>query len=51
VSTVAAPLNIGVLSPLAGGFYFGGILAGVMATVSAAGGRVIAIQTLLLVRP
>lgn len=46
MSTVAAPLNIGVLSPLAGGFYFGGILAGVIATVSAAGGRVIAIQTL-----
>jgi diguanylate cyclase (GGDEF)-like protein/PAS domain S-box-containing protein len=46
VPTVAAPLNIGVLSPLAGGFYFGGILAGITATVTSAGGRVIAIQTL-----
>lgn len=47
MSTVnAAPLNIGVLSPLAGGFYFGGVLGGIAATVRAAGGRVIAIQTL-----
>lgn len=42
----ATPLNIGVLSPLAGGFYFGGVLGGIAATVKAAGGRVIAIQTL-----
>ncbi|HEX7104911.1 MAG TPA: EAL domain-containing protein [Acidothermaceae bacterium] len=42
----STPLNIGVLSPLAGGFYFGGILGGIAATVAEAGGRVIAIQTL-----
>ena len=46
ITASAAPLNIGVLAPLAGGFYFGGVLGGVAATVNAAGGRVIAIQTL-----
>lgn len=38
--------TIGVLSPLAGGFYFGGILKGIARATAAAGGRVIAIQTL-----
>jgi diguanylate cyclase (GGDEF)-like protein/PAS domain S-box-containing protein len=38
--------TVGVLSPLAGGFYYGGILTGVARTMAAAGGRMIAIQTL-----
>ena len=37
---------IGVLSPLAGGFYYGGILTGISRTVAKSGGRMIAIQTL-----
>src|SRR4051812_6467883 len=37
--------TIGVLSPLVGGFYFGGILDGVAHTAQAAGMRVMAIQT------
>ena len=38
--------TIGVLSPLVGGFYSGDVLRGIARTVNAAGGRVIAIQTL-----
>ncbi|HTC69164.1 MAG TPA: diguanylate cyclase [Acidothermaceae bacterium] len=37
---------IGVLTPLVGGFYYGGLLTGIARSVSSAGGRVIAIQTL-----
>ena len=36
---------VGVLSPLVGGFYFGGLLAGVSAAARDAGGVVIAVQT------
>ncbi len=39
-------IHIGVLSPVTGGFYFGEVLAGVVRTVSAAGGRVTLVQTL-----
>ena len=37
---------IGVLTPLAGGFYYGGILNGISRTLAKTGGRMIAIQTL-----
>lgn len=39
-------IHIGVLSPVTGGFYFGEVLAGVVRTVTAAGGRVTLVQTL-----
>ena len=39
-------IHIGVLSPVTGGFYFGDVLAGVVAEVAAAGGRVTVVQTL-----
>jgi diguanylate cyclase (GGDEF)-like protein len=39
--------SIGVLSPFVGGDYYGAIIAGVHGAAVAAGGRVIAIQTLL----
>jgi diguanylate cyclase (GGDEF)-like protein/PAS domain S-box-containing protein len=38
--------TIGVLTPLAGGFYYGGVLTGIAGRVATAGGRMIAIQTL-----
>ncbi|MDQ1682927.1 MAG: hypothetical protein QOH99_1468, partial [Frankiaceae bacterium] len=38
--------TIGVLTPLAGGHYFGSVLSGIAASAGRAGGRVIAIQTL-----
>jgi diguanylate cyclase (GGDEF)-like protein/PAS domain S-box-containing protein len=37
--------TIGVLSPVVGGFYFGGILSGVATAARAAGGSVLAVQT------
>jgi hypothetical protein len=37
--------TIGVLSPLVHGYYFGGLLAGVVDVATRAGGRVLAIQT------
>jgi diguanylate cyclase (GGDEF)-like protein/PAS domain S-box-containing protein len=37
---------IGVLTPLVGGFYYGGLLTGIARSVGSRGGRVIAIQTL-----
>ena len=40
------PVNVGVLSPSTGGFFFGQVLAGVVAEVGAAGGRVTLLQTL-----
>lgn len=39
-------IHIGVISPVTGGFYFGEVLAGVVRTVTAAGGRVTLVQTL-----
>ena len=44
--SLAKPPTIGVLSPLAGGFYYGGILGGIARTLSRVGGRMLAIQTL-----
>ncbi|GAB7192870.1 hypothetical protein NUM3379_35790 [Kineococcus sp. NUM-3379] len=38
--------TIAVLSPITGGFYFGGLLAGITREVTAAGGRVLLVQTL-----
>ncbi len=38
--------TIAVLSPLVGGFYFGGVLSGVAQATHLMGGRVVAIQTL-----
>jgi diguanylate cyclase (GGDEF)-like protein/PAS domain S-box-containing protein len=43
---VGRPIMIGVLSPIPGGFYFGGLLGGINRAVAAAGGRVVAIQTI-----
>jgi diguanylate cyclase (GGDEF)-like protein len=43
---VRANASIGVLSPFVGGDYYGAIIAGVHAAARAAGGRIIAIQTL-----
>jgi diguanylate cyclase (GGDEF)-like protein len=39
-------VSVGVLSPFVGGDYYGAIIAGVNAAARAAGGRIIAIQTL-----
>jgi diguanylate cyclase (GGDEF)-like protein/PAS domain S-box-containing protein len=44
-TTLNHPPTIGVLSPLVGGFYFGGILDGLTHAAHAAGCRVLAIQT------
>ncbi|MEO6714569.1 MAG: diguanylate cyclase, partial [Mycobacteriales bacterium] len=38
-------LTVVVLSPMAGGFYYGGVLSGIAREVSAAGGRVVLVQT------
>jgi diguanylate cyclase (GGDEF)-like protein/PAS domain S-box-containing protein len=38
--------TVGVLSPLVGGFYYGGLLSGVSTAARAAGGVVLAVQTL-----
>ena len=40
------PVNVGVLSPVTGGFFFGQVLAGVVAEVGRVGGRVTLLQTL-----
>jgi len=40
------PVNVGVLSPSTGGFFFGQVIAGVVAEVGAHGGRVTLLQTL-----
>ncbi len=39
------PLTIGVLAPLVGGFYFGGVLQGIATAARGAGARVLAVQT------
>ena len=39
-------IHIGVLSPVAGGFFFGEVLAGIVREVAAAGGHVTLVQTL-----
>lgn len=39
-------LTFGVLSPFVGGWYFGGILTGIVRAAARAGGNVVAIQTL-----
>ena len=39
-------LTFGVLSPFVGGWYFGGILTGIVRAAACAGGNVVAIQTL-----
>ena len=38
--------TVAVLSPITGGFYFGGLLTGITREVAAAGGRVLLVQTL-----
>jgi diguanylate cyclase (GGDEF)-like protein/PAS domain S-box-containing protein len=40
------PPTIAVLSPVTGGFYFGGVLSGITREVAAAGGQVVLLQTL-----
>ena len=40
------PLTVAVLSPVTGGFYFGGILGGVTREVASAHGQVVLLQTL-----
>ena len=40
------PPTVAVLSPVTGGFYFGGILTGIAREVAASGGRVVLLQTL-----
>ncbi|MCU1432957.1 MAG: diguanylate cyclase with sensor [Actinotalea sp.] len=40
------PARVAVLSPVTGGFYFGGILSGIAHEVAAVGGQVVLIQTL-----
>lgn len=37
--------TVGVLSPLVGGFYFGGVMAGINKAARASGGTIIAVQT------
>jgi len=39
-------VTIGVLTPVTGGGYFGNILSGIVRAAAAAGGRVLALQTL-----
>ncbi|KGM10426.1 EAL domain-containing protein [Cellulomonas bogoriensis] len=39
-------IDVGVLSPVTGGFYFGEVLSGVVSRVQASGGRVTVVQTL-----
>ena len=39
------PITVGVLSPIGGGFYFGGVLSGITREVAAAGGQVVFLQT------
>jgi DNA-binding LacI/PurR family transcriptional regulator len=39
------PLTVVVFSPMAGGFYYGGVLAGITREVAAAGGHVVLVQT------
>ena len=39
-------LTVVVLSPMAGGFYYGGVLAGITSEVAAAGGHVVVVQTM-----
>ncbi|HUG86938.1 MAG TPA: substrate-binding domain-containing protein, partial [Euzebya sp.] len=43
---MAQPLTLLVLSPSTGGYYFGGLLAGLTREVAAVGGRVVVVQTL-----
>ncbi len=38
--------TIAVLSPLVGGFYFGGVLSGIADEAARVGARVVAVQTL-----
>src|SRR4051812_2720613 len=38
--------TVAVLSPVTGGFYFGGILSGIVREVACAGGEVVLLQTL-----
>lgn len=38
-------MHVGVLAPVAGGFYFGDVLFGIVGEVARAGGRVTLIQT------
>ena len=38
--------TVAVLSPVTGGFYFGGILSGIAREVAAVGGQVVPLQTL-----
>ena len=40
------PITIGVVSPVAGGFYYGKIVAGIAREVASVGGRVLLVQTL-----
>ena len=40
------PLTVAVLSPVTGGFYFGGLLAGITREVAAVRGQVVLLQTL-----
>jgi len=42
---LSARRTIGVLSPVVGGFYFGGLIAGVARAARASGHRVVAVQT------
>src|SRR4051794_26829257 len=41
----SARRTIGVLSPVVGGFYFGGLIAGVSRAARTSGHRVVAVQT------
>jgi len=43
--TVSAPITVGVLAPISGGFYYGGVLSGITREVAAVGGRVVFFQT------
>jgi len=42
---VSAPITVGVLAPISGGFYYGGVLSGITREVAAIGGRVVFLQT------
>src|SRR5450756_2083106 len=43
--TVSAPITVGVLAPISGGFYYGGVLSGITREVAAVGGHVVFFQT------
>src|SRR5450830_1283407 len=43
--TVSTSITVGVLAPISGGFYYGGVLSGITREVAAIGGRVVFLQT------